>query len=139
MAQHPIEGLMDVTLDKIRGIVDANLIIGNPITTADGVLVMPVSKVSFGFASGGSDFPSKTTKELFGGGGGAGVTVQPVAFLVIKDGNVSVRQLADTSNNLDRALSMVPELVDKVTSLLKKKEDGVPEAEKTPETPQTTA
>ena len=128
MSAHPIEGMMDVTMDKIKSMVDANTIIGNPINLADGTLVLPVSKVTFGFASGGSDFPSKTTKELFGGGSGAGVTIQPVGFLVAKDGNVRVMQLADTSNNIDRALSLVPELVDKVTALLQKKpEEKAPE------------
>ena len=68
MSQHPIEGLMDVTLEKIKSMVDSNTIIGNPINMADGTLVLPISKVTFGFASGGADFPSKTTKDLFGGG-----------------------------------------------------------------------
>ena len=86
MSQHPIEGLMDVTLERIKSMVDSNTIIGNPINMADGTLVLPISKVTFGFASGGADFPSKTTKDLFGGGGGAGVSIQPVAFLVVKDG-----------------------------------------------------
>ena len=133
MSAHPIEGMMDVTMEKIKSMVDANTIIGNPINLADGTLVLPISKVTFGFASGGSDFPSKTTKELFGGGSGAGVTIQPVGFLVAKDGNVRVMQLADTSNSVDRALSLVPELVDKVTALLQKKPEGQAEAQ--PEAP----
>ena len=74
MNEHPIEGLMDVTLEKIKSMVDSNTIIGNPINMPDGTLILPVSKVSFGFATGGSDFPSKTSKQLFGGGGGAGVS-----------------------------------------------------------------
>lgn len=129
MSAHPIEGMMDVTMEKIKGMVDANTIIGNPINLADGTLVLPISKVTFGFASGGSDFPSKTTKELFGGGSGAGVSIQPVAFLVAKDGNVRVMQLADTSNSVDRALSLVPELVDKVTALVQKKPEEQGEAQ----------
>ena len=108
MSQHPIEGLMDVTLEKIKSMVDSNTIIGNPINMADGTLVLPISKVTFGFASGGADFPSKTTKDLFGGGGGAGVSIQPVAFLVVKDGSVRMLQLADTSNSVDRAIGMLP-------------------------------
>lgn len=135
MSQHPIENMMDVTIDKIKALVDANVIIGSPVTAADGTVVLPVSKATFGFASGGSDFPSKTTKDLFGGGGGAGVTIQPVAFLVLRDGEVSVRQLADTSSNVDRALSLVPELVEKVSALLaKNKADKAvqPEAENVP-------
>lgn len=139
MSQHPIEGMMDVTLEKIKSMVDTNAILGSPITMADGTVVLPVSKVTFGFASGGSDFPSKTTKELFGGGGGAGVSIQPVAFLVMKDGAVSVRQLADTSSAVDRAISLVPELVDKVSALVSKKEpEDKPDADAPqPETAQT--
>ena len=116
-------------MEKIKSMVDANTIIGNPINLADGTLVLPISKVTFGFASGGSDFPSKTTKELFGGGSGAGISIQPVGFLVAKDGSVRVMQLADTSNSIDRALSMVPELVDKVTALVQKKPDGTDETQ----------
>ena len=81
MSEHPIQGLMDVTLEKIKSMVDSNTIIGNPINMADGTMILPVSKVTFGFASGGSDFPTKTSKELFGGGSGAGVSISPIAFL----------------------------------------------------------
>ena len=122
MSQHPIEGLMDVTLEKIKSMVDSNTIIGNPINMADGTLVLPISKVTFGFASGGADFPSKTTKDLFGGGGGAGVSIQPVAFLVVKDGSVRMLQLADTSNSVDRAIGMLPDMVDKITALFNNKQ-----------------
>ena len=80
----PLSELMDTTMSKIREMVDSNSIIGEPITTPDGVTVIPVSRVSFGFGSGGSDY-GKTT-EKFGGGGGAGVKIDPVAFLIIKDG-----------------------------------------------------
>ncbi len=118
MNQHPIEGLMGVTLEKIKSMVDSNTIIGNPIHLEDGTTVLPVSKVTFGFASGGSDFPTKTTKDLFGGGSGAGVTIQPVAFLVSHNGNVRLLQLSDTTTSLDRAISLLPELVDQVTSLV---------------------
>ena len=85
-------------------------------------MILPVSKVTFGFASGGSDFGAKTTKELFGGGSGAGVSVTPVAFLVIRDGNVRTIQLADSNSTVDRALNMLPELVDKLCALTAKKE-----------------
>ena len=118
MSQHPIEGLMDVTLEKIKSMVDSNTIIGNPINMA----VLPISRVTFGFASGGADFPSKTTKDLFGGGGGAGVSIQPVAFLVVKDGSVRMLQLADTSNSVDRAIGMLPDMVDKITALFNNKQ-----------------
>ena len=120
MSQHPIEGLMDVTLEKIKSMVDSNTIIGNPINMADGTMILPISKVTFGFASGGSDFPSKSNKELFGGGGGAGVSISPIAFLVVHGSNVRMIQLADTSNSVDRAIGMMPEMVDKITELFKK-------------------
>lgn len=122
MSEHPIQGLMDVTLEKIKSMVDSNTIIGNPINMADGTMILPVSKVTFGFASGGSDFPTKTSKELFGGGSGAGVSISPIAFLVVYEGNVRLLQLSDTSNSLDRAIGMMPEMVDKVSDLFSKKE-----------------
>ena len=118
---------MDVTLEKIKSMVDSNTIIGNPINMPDGTLILPVSKVSFGFASGGSDFPSKTSKQLFGGGGGAGVSISPFAFLVVRGNSVRMLQLADTSNSVDRAIGMMPEMVDKVADLFgksKKDDDG---------------
>ena len=121
MAEHPIQGLMNVTMEKIHQMVDSNTIIGKPITV-DGITILPVSKVSVGFASGGTDFNGKNAanKDLFGGGSGAGVNIQPVAFLVIKDGCVRTIQLSDSSNSIDRALTMLPELVEKLTTLVKK-------------------
>ena len=103
MAEDPIQGLMNVTMEKIHQMVDSNTIIGKPITTEDGITILPVSKVSFGFASGGTDFNGKNAanKDLFGGGSGAGVNIQPVAFLVIKDGCVRTIQLSDSSNSID--------------------------------------
>ena len=126
MSEHPIEGLMDVTLEKIKSMVDSSTIIGNPINMPDGTLILPVSKVAFGFASGGSDFPSKTSKQLFGGGGGAGVSISPIAFLVVRGNSVRMLQLADTSNSVDRAIGMMPEMVDKVADLFgkNKKDDN---------------
>ena len=124
MAEHPIQGLMNVTMDKIRQMADSNTIIGKPIKTEDGTTILPVSRISFGFASAGTDFDGKNAanKDLFGGGSGAGVNIQPVAFLVVKDGCVRTIQLSDGSNTIDRALTMLPELVDKVSALLKKEE-----------------
>ena len=124
MAEHPIQGLMNVTMDKIRQMADSNTIIGKPIKTDDGTTILPVSRISFGFASAGTDFDGKNAanKDLFGGGTGAGVNIQPVAFLVVKDGCVRTIQLSDGSNTVDRALTMLPELVDKVSALLKKEE-----------------
>ena len=120
MAEHPIQGLMNVTMEKIHQMVDSNTIIGKPIITEDGTTILPVSKVSFGFASGGTDFDGKNAanKALFG----AGVNIQPVAFLVVKDGCVRTIQLSDNADTINRALTMLPELVDKVAALIKKDE-----------------
>ena len=135
MTEHPIQGIMNVTMDKIHEMVDANTIIGKAITTEDGTTILPVSKVSFGFASGGTDFDGKNAanKDLFGGGSGAGVNIQPVAFLVVKDGCVRTIQLSDSSNTVDRALTMIPELVEKVSALLNKKEAPAAPAEEKPQ------
>ena len=124
MAEHPIQGLMNVTMDKIRQMADSNTIIGKPIKTDDGTTILPVSRISFGFASAGTDFDGKNAanKDLFGGGSGAGVNIQPVAFLGVKDGCVRTIQLSDGPNTIARALTMLPELGDKVSPLLKKEE-----------------
>ena len=126
MAERQLEGLMSVTLEKIKEMTGSNTIIGEPIVV-DGATILPVSKVTFGFAGGGSDFGAKTTKELFGGGTGAGVS--PVAFRIVKDGNVRTVQLADSSSTVDRALNMLPELVDKLSGMLGKKESAEPAGE----------
>lgn len=136
MAEHPINGLMGVTMDKIRELVNSDTIIGEPVSLPDGTTILPVSKVTFGVATGGSDFAAKQSKELFGGGSGAGVTVAPVAFLVVKDGNVRTIQLADPNNSLERAITMLPELVDKLAALLKKeKPEAQAPAEDEPDAP----
>ncbi len=122
---HPINDLMQTTMAKIREMVDANTVVGQPITTDDGVTLIPVSRLSFGFASGGSDFGGKTqqTSKNFGGGAGAGVSVVPVAFLVVKDGQVKLIHMgppaADTAS---RVVEMVPEMFDKITGYLDKKD-----------------
>ena len=136
MAEHPINGLMGVTLDKIRELVNSDTIIGEPVSLPDGTTILPVSKVTFGVATGGSDFAAKQSKELFGGGLRLGVTVAPVAFLVVKDGNVRTIQLADPNNSLERAITMLPELVDKLAALLKKeKPEAQAPAEDGPDAP----
>ena len=123
MAEHPIQGLMGVTMDKIREMVDANTIIGSPIKTDDGTTILPVSRVTFGFASGGSDFEGKNVanKDLFGGGSGAGVSVSPVAFLIIKNGTIRTIQIPNQNSSMDRVVTMLPELVDRLQELLPKK------------------
>ena len=120
--EHPINGLMDVTLEKIRQMVDSNTIIGNPINTADGTTILPVSKVTYGFTSGGSDFmSSKAPKELFGGGSGAGISITPVAFLVLREDNVRLIQIAEKNNSVDRVLNLIPDVMDRVQGLVDKR------------------
>ncbi|MCX7658504.1 MAG: GerW family sporulation protein [Oscillospiraceae bacterium] len=120
--EHPIEGLIKTTMEKIREMVDVDTIIGDPITISDGVVIVPVSKVSFGFASGGSDLPAKTAKDLFGGGGGAGISIQPVAFLVVSNGDVKLLQMSMNANTPNAIINMVPEMFDKISSLFNKKD-----------------
>lgn len=118
----PLSELMDTTMSKIREMVDSNSIIGEPITTPDGVTVIPVSRVSFGFGSGGSDY-GKTT-EKFGGGGGAGVKIDPVAFLIVKDGITRMMPVAVPAvATVDRILELVPELMDRVENMIAKKKE----------------
>ncbi|MFA9380887.1 MAG: GerW family sporulation protein, partial [Acetanaerobacterium sp.] len=101
-----------------KEMVDGNTIIGDPITTPEGTVIIPVSKVHLGFASGGSDFSGKNSeKDRFGGGSGAGLTVDPVAFLILSGGNVRLIQLAEKNNTADRAINLVPEVMDKLTEL----------------------
>lgn len=123
----PINDLMSTTMEKIREMVDANTIVGQPIRTEDGVTLIPVSRLTFGFASGGSDFVSKNQKpegpSSFGGGGGAGVNIAPVAFLVVKDGYVRMLPVAAPPNTtVDRVVEMVPEIMDRVTDFMDKKQ-----------------
>ena len=115
---------MGVSVEKIREMVDANTVIGTPITLPDGITLIPVSKVSYGFASGGSDLPSKSHSDLFGGGAGAGINLTPVAFLTIKDGEINLLPVVSKPDTIDRAISLVPEVIDRFTKRKKdKKED----------------
>ena len=122
MAEHPIQGLMGVTIEKIRDMVNAETIIGDPIHV-DGTTIIPVSRVTFGFASGGSDV-GPSSKQMFGGGSGAGVSVTPVAFLVVSNGNVRTVQLVEKVSAVDNVIASLPELVDKVAALIKKEKPG---------------
>ena len=128
-----VNNLMDVTMEKIKNMVDVNTVVGDPITTPDGTTVIPISRVSYGFASGGSDLPSKAqpSSGLFAGGSGAGITVIPIAFLSISHGNVRVLQIEPYVTPVDRALEKLPEIVDKVSALIRKdkNEDGADPAE----------
>ena len=101
-------------MEKIRELVDVNTIIGDPITSPDGTIIIPVSKVSFGFVAGGSDLPTKAPKEVFAGGSGAGITINPQAFIVVqRDGDVKMLELGATGNSaIDGIISGVPDLLE---------------------------
>ena len=124
---------MSTTMQKIREMVDVNTIVGEPITSPDGTIIIPVSKVSFGFASGGSDIPSKQPKDIFGGASGAGVSIQPLAFLVVYQGNVKLLQMTNDENTANNVVNMVPEVIDKISELFKKEKTGKPEKQETVE------
>ena len=128
MGENSIKGIMDTTMDKLRAMVDADTIIGTPVVVGNNTLI-PVSKVSFGLATGGSDFPNKNGQELFGGGGGAGVTVNPVAFICVNGDNVHMMPVYNQLGTIDKAINMAPEFIDKVKSLFDKK-GGKPAVEK---------
>ncbi len=130
MKDQSASGILATAIEKIKDMVDCQTIIGETIDAGDGIKVIPISKVTYGFASGGSDFPTKTSKELFGGGGGAGVTISPVAFLVIKGGDVSVKYISEgAENTAERIIGMVPDVVNKVTDVVAKfKSDKTQEA-----------
>ena len=117
-----LPNMLDSTIAKIREMVSVNSVVGDPISTADGVTIIPISKISIGLGGGGSDFVSKNTNQQenpFGGGVGAGVKVTPVAFLVIKDGNVRMLPVATPANTTaDRIVEMVPDTLDKLAAFI---------------------
>lgn len=117
-----LPNMLENTISKIRDMVDVNSVIGDPITTPDGVTIIPVSKVSVGFGGGGSDFVSKNPNKQdnpFGGGAGAGVKVTPIAFLIVKDGNVRMLPVAaPASTTADRIVDLVPDFLDKVSNFI---------------------
>ena len=135
MGKENINSLNDNVLNNLKGMVNADTIIGDPIHSEDGTTIIPVSKVSFAFASGGADTGKAAQTDRFGGGAGGGVTVTPIAFLVLKEGRVQLLQLADKGQTADRLLNMVPETMDRITSLLSKDKKSAEPAGKTEEDP----
>lgn len=131
MKEQSASGILGTSIEKIKDLVDVSTIIGDPIKISDTIQIIPVSKVTYGFASGGTDFPSKSNQELFGGGGGAGITISPVAFLVVNNGSVSVKYINAAEGSVERVIGMVPDIVDKasdVISQLKNKDKTVDDA-----------
>ena len=133
MGEHPIEGLMKAAMTSIEDMVDVNTIIGEPIETSNNVVIIPISKVSFGFAAGGSEFKGETIDEYsrkdkeeeiqyrlpFGGGSGAGVSINPVAFLVVQEGCVKLLPVCHSSA-IDKLMDYVPDLMEKANKMMNK-------------------
>ena len=133
MSEHPIEGLMLTAMDSIKDMVDVNTIIGEPIQASNNTVIIPISKVSFGFAAGGSEFKGETIDEYnkkdrdeqiqyrlpFGGGAGAGVSINPTAFLVVQSNVVKLLPV-NHDNTIDKLLDYVPDLIEKVNCMMDK-------------------
>ena len=116
-----VQELMGVSIEKIRQMVDVSTVVGDPITVADGTVLIPVSKVVYGFAGGGSDIPNKQSQELFGGAGGAGSNITPIAFIVCSGGNARVLPMVSTPDTLNQMANMVPDVIHTIADLISKK------------------
>ena len=118
-----IKGLMETALSNIKTMVDVDTVIGEPVTTMEGTVIIPVSTVSFGFGAGGSEFApkadTKVTEKMFGGGCGGGANVKPSGFLIISGGNVRYLPMSSSSSPVDKIVDLIPEMIDKVNSVLK--------------------
>lgn len=121
MAEHPIQGLMQTAMESIKQMVDVNTVVGDAVQTGDGGVIIPVSRVSFGFAAGGGEYGVKdpSSDAPFGGGSGAGVSVQPVAFLVVHGGDVRLLPV-DGNTALERLLDLTPDIIDEVAGMFGK-------------------
>ena len=142
MSENKLNDIIQTSLDSIRSMVDSNTVIGSPITTANGTLIIPVSKVFVGFASGGVDYLGKNTQNTshtvnnFGGGGGTGLTVSPVAFLVVSPtGDVQLLNVNEPTSDRSDPVSQIvglldrsPELIEKLKAIFAKKSDAADEA-----------
>ena len=143
MAEHPIQGLMKTAMESIKGMVDVNTIVGDAVETPDGTVIVPISRVAFGFAAGGGDYEAEDTAAAnnhpFGGASGAGISVKPVGFLVCSP-NSGVRFMSVESNLLyDRLIDMVPQVMNKIQDMIggKDEEDELDELAQTAETQPT--
>lgn len=121
--EKPINELMGITMEKVKEMVDINSIVGEPIVINDKITIIPISKVSFGFVSGGSDLPNKLSRDLFGGGAGAGVSIKPEGFLVINDGDVKMINTPLSSDPISTVINSVPAVFNKVNDMFKKKKN----------------
>lgn len=121
MKENQVKDLTGNTMEKIKCMVDANTIIGERIEIGEGAFIIPVSKISYGFAAGGSDFASKKaeSKDLFGGGSGAGINITPIAFISVNKDGVKLLQIESFEGALDRIIATAPDLIDKISKVIK--------------------
>lgn len=130
--KNSINDLIGISMEKVKEMADVNAIIGDPIKLDDGTMIIPISKVTYGFASGGSDIPSKYDKDLFGGGAGAGISVKPEGFLVISpDGEAKMIDMDAKSDPITSAINSVPKVFEKVSGFMSKKKGTSNSAENT--------
>lgn len=133
--KHPLNEVIDITIDKVKQMVDVNTVVGQPIHTPEGVTVIPISRMSFGFGSGGSDWATKNQPadkdNAFGGGAGAGVSVEPTGFLIIKSESVRFLPVAPCPGGpVEKVIDLMPEIVDRVENFVdKRKADKAEKAE----------
>ncbi|WP_082686893.1 GerW family sporulation protein [Bacillus sp. FJAT-27445] len=126
MSDHPIQGLMTTAMESLKEMIDVNTIIGDPVETPDGSVILTVSKVGFGFAAGGTEFGSSGSgqdsgsKHPFGGGSGGGVSITPIAFLIVNSQGVKMLHLDESTHLLERILETAPQAVDKVQQIISK-------------------
>lgn len=126
----PVSEILGISMEKVKEMADVNSVIGEPIKLDDGTTIIPVSKVSYGFASGGSDLPSKYEKNLFGGGAGAGVSIKPEGFLVISpDGSAKMVPVGASDDPISTAISAIPNVVNKVSDIMNRKKKKNNDAE----------
>jgi len=108
------------SFEKMKEMIDVSTVIGDPVYTESGLTILPISKVTYGFATGGSDMPSSKSQETFGGAGGGGVTIEPVGFLLIQDGQITVKHLTNTENTAEKVAGLGADVFDKMSGLIKK-------------------
>ncbi|CAM4212274.1 GerW family sporulation protein [Bacillus manliponensis] len=126
--EHPIQGLMTTAMQHLKQMTDVNIVVGDPIHSADGSVILTVSKVSFGFAAGGSEFGRKHDgQHPFGGGSGGGVSINPVAFLVVNSAGVKVLHLDKQTHIVDKVIELAPQAVEKIKEVMDKKKGDEPE------------
>lgn len=119
MSENNVKSIMDATMENLKGMINADVITGDPIVVGE-ITLIPVSKVAYGLATGGSDFPTKNQSKVFGGGGGAGVTVTPIAFIAITGDKVKMLPVYNELTTVEKAITMAPEIIDKAKEIFSK-------------------